>query len=165
MNGWIYASLGLGLASALVGGVFQSFSDFVMKGLITAEPPGGMASMQQLNRTVYRSVFLVTFLAMVPAVIGFAFYAWFELSGSARALIVAAAVIYLLLVFAVTAAGNVPMNKVLDGLAHTSEEGLAYWSTYGRVWTRWNHLRTLGCVGTSVCLLLASVQLAALAPK
>lgn len=165
MNWSIYAGLGLGLASALVGGVFQSFSDFVMKGLLTAEPPGGMASMQQLNRTVYRSVFLVTFLAMVPAVIGFAFYAWFGLSGSARGLIVAAAVIYLLLVFAVTAAGNVPMNKMLDGLSHTSEEGLTYWRTYGRVWTRWNHLRTLGCVATSVCLLLASVQLAALCPQ
>ena len=158
----VYVCLALGLASALVGGVFQSFSDFVMKGLILAEPAGGMESMQQLNRTVYRSVFLTTFMALVPATIAFAIYAWLKLSGSAQVLIIAAAVVYLLFVFVVTAAGNVPMNQQLDGLAHTSAAGHAYWASYGRVWTWWNHLRTLGSVVTAVCLLLASVQLAAL---
>lgn len=157
----IYACLALGLASALIGGVFQSFSDFVMRGLILAEPAGGMESMQQLNRTVYRSVFPVTFVALAPGTIGFAIYGWLRLSGSPRMLIIAAAVVYLLLVFVVTAAGNVPMNQQLDGLVHTSAEGHAYWATYGRVWTWWNHVRTVGSVATAVCLLLAAVQLAA----
>ncbi|MEM9191848.1 MAG: anthrone oxygenase family protein [Myxococcota bacterium] len=161
MSGLVYVCLGLGLASALVGGVFQSFSDFVMRGLIRAAPAGGMESMQQLNRTVFRSVFLALFFALVPATGALAVYAWFSVTGSTRVLLVAAAIVYLLLVFVVTAAGNVPMNRRLDGLAHTSAEGHAYWTTYGRVWTWWNHLRTLGSVVTAVCLLLASVQLAA----
>ena len=43
---WIvYACLFLGLSSALVGGVFQAFSDFVMRGLMLAQPAGGIDSM------------------------------------------------------------------------------------------------------------------------
>ncbi len=160
MSWVVYACLGLGLCAALVGGVFQSFSDFVMRGLILAEPAGGMESMQQLNRAVFRSVFLATFLALVPATVAFAIYAWTSLSGTARVLIIVAAVVYVLLVFVVTAAGNVPMNNRLEALAHTSEEGHAYWATYGRVWTYWNHVRTVGSVVAAACLLLAAVHLA-----
>ena len=165
MKGVVFACLGLGLAAALVGGVFQSFSDFVMKGLILAEPAGGMEAMQQLNRTVFRSVFLATFLALVPATIALAVYGGFRLSGSPRMLVIAAAIVYVIFVFGVTAAGNVPMNEQLDGLAHTSAEGHAYWAVYGRVWTWWNHLRTLGSVVVAACLLIAAVQIAALPPQ
>jgi len=158
-NWVVYACLAFGLASALVGGVFQSFSDFVMRGLLLADPAGGMDAMQQLNRTVFRSVFLTTFLALVPATLGFAVYAGLRLSGTGRALILAAAAIYVVFVFVVTAAGNVPLNEQLDGLRTTSAEGQSYWSTtYGRVWTWWNHVRTLGSVGTAVCFLLAAVS-------
>ncbi len=157
----VYVCLGLGLASALVGGVFQSFSDFVMRGLVLAEPSGGMESMQQLNRTVYRSAFLATFLALVPATVAFAGYAAVRLDGPGRAYVIAAAVIYVLAVFLVTAAGNVPLNDHLDGLAHSSPEGQAYWLSYARRWTRWNHLRTLGSIASAVCLLLAAVSFAA----
>ncbi|MEC7291572.1 MAG: hypothetical protein VXW22_15925, partial [Pseudomonadota bacterium] len=67
-----YACLMLGLSASLVAGVFQTFSDFVMGGLMRAKPASGIDAMQQLNRTVFRSVFLATFLALVPATIGFA---------------------------------------------------------------------------------------------
>ncbi len=158
MMKWIvFVCLGVGLASALVGGVFQSFSDFVMRGLILAEPAGGIESMQQLNRTVYRSVFLTTFLALVPITLALSVYAGLRLDGAARALIIAGTAVYLITVFGVTVVGNVPMNERLDAMAHTSAEAAAYWITYGEVWTRWNHARTLGSVATAVCFLLAAV--------
>lgn len=161
MSNWVvYACLGSGLCSALVAGVFQSFSDFVMRGLVLAEPAGGMESMQQLNRTVFRSVFLATFLVLVPVTAAFAGYAWFRLDGPARALILVAAGVYAVTVFGVTMLGNVPMNERLDNLSHVSSEGHAYWSTYGRVWTRYNHVRTLGSAATSICFLLAAVRIA-----
>jgi len=155
----VYACLALGLASALVGGVFQSFSDFVMRGLRQAAPAGGMESMQQLNRTVFRSVFLATFLALVPATVGFAGYAWLYLSGPGQVLIVVAAAVYLVAVFGATVVGNVPLNERLDGLLATSAEGQAYWATYGRVWSGWNQVRTVGSLATAVCFLLAAVSI------
>lgn len=156
----VYACLAVGLASALVAGVFQSFSDFVMKALIAAEPAGGIQSMQMINRTVFRSVFLVMMLGLAPVTIGFAAYAYFNLTGAAQFMIIAGAAIYVVFSFMVTMFGNVPMNKRLDGMAYAHTEAAVYWQTYGTVWTGWNHVRTLGSVATAICFLLASVALA-----
>ena len=155
----VYICLFLGLSSALVAGVFQSFSDFVMSGLVRAAPAGGIDSMQQLNRTVFRSVFLATFLALVPATIAFAIYAFFALDGLPQQLSIAATFIYVPLVFFVTVGGNVPMNERLDKMKPTSPEAAEYWKTYGRVWTRWNTVRTIGSIATAACYLLAAVHI------
>jgi uncharacterized membrane protein len=160
-SGWlVYACLGLALSSAMVAGVFQSFSDFVMRGLRLAEPAGGIESMQHINRTVMRSLFLTSFLVLVPLTLGFAVYAGIRLSGPAQKLIISAAAIYATSVFLVTMFGNVPMNRHLAQLEHTSEEARAYWSRYGRVWTRLNHVRTAGSTATSVCFMVAALALA-----
>lgn len=158
-NWIIYASLTAGLSSALVAGVFQAFSDFVMPGLIRSEPKGGIESMQHINRTVFRSVFLATFLILVPVLLAFSAFAWFQMDGIARGLIISGTAVYILSVFGVTIAGNVPMNERLDGMAYASAEAGTYWQTYGKVWTNWNHVRTLGSVATAICFLLAAVSL------
>ena len=158
---WIvYACLFLGLITALVAGGFQIFSEFIMRSLVRTAPAGGIEAMQHINRTVYRTVFLVSFMLMIPISIGFAIYAGMSLSGLPRNLIIFAAVIYIPGAFLVTGLGNVPMNERLDKLNHTSSEAQAYWETYGRVWTRWNHVRTIACVATAGCYLLAGVALA-----
>ena len=159
MSGWpLYGCLVLGFASALVAGVFQSFSDFVMAGLARARPAGGIESMQQLNRTVMRSVFLATFLALVPLTAGFAIYGFSVLTGPARVLIIVASVVYIVSVFLVTMLGNVPMNNALDALAYDSDAARDYWQRYTTQWTRWNHVRTLGAAATSALYLLAVAQ-------
>lgn len=155
----IYVCLILGLSSALVAGVLQSFSDFVMRGLQRAAPAGGIESMQQLNRTVYRSFFLTSFILLVPVTIGFAIYALLNVHGLPQRLIIGAALVYVPTVFIVTAAGNVPMNERLDKLDHNSIEAAEYWCTYGRVWSMWNTIRTIGAIVTSSAYLLAAVSL------
>ncbi len=155
-NWIVYVCLALGLSSALVAGVFQAFSDFIMRGLVLAEPKGGIESMQHINRTVLRSVFLATFLALVPSTLALAVFALFKLSGIGQVLVMAAAIIYLLSVFCVTIFGNVPMNERLAAMAYTSLDAETYWLTYGRIWTGWNHIRTIGAAATAICFLLAS---------
>lgn len=156
MSDWtIYSCLWLGFASAMVAGVFQSFSDFVMAGLARAKPDGGIETMQHINRTVFRSVFLTTFLSLVPLTVAFALYAWSNMAGAGRAFIVAAGLVYLTTVFFVTMAGNVPMNRKLDRMDYASEESAAYWQVYARDWTRWNHVRTVGAAATAALFLLA----------
>ncbi|MBI1185889.1 MAG: DUF1772 domain-containing protein [Alphaproteobacteria bacterium] len=158
---WIvYVCLFLGLSSALVAGVFQSFSDFVMSGLVRARPAGGIEVMQHINRTVFRSVFLFTFLALAPVSIAAAVYAGFAIEGAAQRFVIAAAIIYIITAFLVTVAGNVPMNNRLDRLDAASAEGAAYWRIYGRTWTRWNHVRMIGSLATAGCYLFAALALA-----
>lgn len=158
-NWIVYACLSVGLSSALVAGVFQSFSDFVMKALIATEPAGGIEAMQMINRTVFRSLFLAMMLALVPITLAFAAYAYYKLSGIAQFWIMSGAVVYVVSVFLVTMIGNVPMNNRLDGMNYVMIEATTYWRTYGEVWTNWNHVRTLGSAVTAVCFLFASIAL------
>lgn len=158
-----YLCLAFGFVSALVAGVFQSFSDFVMAGLARAKPEGGMESMQHINRTVFRSVFLFSFLALVPLTVVFAIFVTANADGFGRVLIVAATVTYALSVFAVTMFGNVPMNKKLDVMPAAEPDSAAYWMVYCRDWTRWNHVRTLGSALTAAGFLIAAVVFAAAA--
>ena len=157
---FIHTCLAIGLSSALVGGVFQSFSDFVMAGLVRAEPSGGIDSMQQINRTVFRSVFLAILLALVPVMLAASLVAWLALGGAAKYLILTGTAVYVITVLGVTVFGNVPMNERLDRLPHKAPDTAAYWNTYGLVWTRWNHVRTLGAIAAAICFLLAAVNLA-----
>lgn len=156
----VYTFLIFGLSSALVAGVFQSFSDFVMSGLARAAPAGGIDSMQQLNRTVFRSAFITTFLGLVPVSIGFAAFAWWRLDGLAQGFVIAAAMVYVPSVFGVTVAGNVPMNERLDKLTASSAAAAEYWPVYVKLWTRWNTVRTFGSIATALFYLLAAVLVA-----
>lgn len=159
-DAWIvYACLVLGLASAAVGGVFLAFSDFVMRGLLRTAPEGGIEAMQHINRTVLRSVFLLSFLALAPLSISVAAYALLLLEGPARWLLAAGAAIYLAGSLLVTALGNVPMNERLAALNNRSTEATAYWRRYGRDWTRLNHVRTIASLGAGACFLLAAIAL------
>ncbi|NHK26636.1 DUF1772 domain-containing protein [Parvularcula flava] len=156
----IYASVAVGLSAALVAGVFQSFSDFVMDGLIAAEE-GGMRAMQALNRTVMRSAFLAMLLGLVPVTVGLAFVAGRLATGPAALWMTAGAMVYVFGAFLVTIVGNVPMNRRLDRLDGHSPDGLSYWHRYGVRWTQLNHVRTLASAATAGCFIMAAVELAA----
>lgn len=162
-NVMLFGCLLLGFVTALVAGVFQSFSDFVMAGLGRAAPAGGIESMQHINRTVFRSVFLASLLTLVPATIGFAVFALSFGEGPGRDLVVAAALIYVTGVFGVTMFGNVPMNKRLDIVDFRSSDAADYWRRYCRNWTRWNHVRTIGSAVTAALFMLAAGLIAVVA--
>lgn len=157
---WIlYLCLFLALWSAVIGGVFSAFSEFVMSGLLRAEPAGGIEAMQQINRTVITTQFVAGIILIAPLSIGFAIYAWLHLDGGAQIAVIAAPVIYLPSVFLMTMLGNVPMNNKLDGMDYKAPASEAYWRRYGRVWTRLNHFRTIGSVVTAGLYLAAAVAL------
>lgn len=147
----LFLSCGLAVfASALVAGIFLAFSDFIMRSLLAARAEGGIESMQIINREVYRSIFMVLLMGMVPYSVLLTVLAFFVVSGMALYCIAAGALTYILGVVLLTGFCNVPMNQKLDGMDFSSEEAKVYWEEYCLVWTRWNHVRT-------VCSILASV--------
>lgn len=156
----ILACLSLALVSALLAGVFQSFSDFVMRALATTPAEGGLASMQRINITVMRSWFLAGFMAMVPASLALAIHASANLDGAVASSIVLAAAIYIPGAFGVTMLGNVPMNNHLAALPAGEASSQDYWQHYLARWTRFNHLRMSACIATAGCYLYAAVLLA-----
>ncbi|WP_338548996.1 DUF1772 domain-containing protein [Roseovarius phycicola] len=102
------------LILALIAGVFLSFSDFIMRSLCAATPTSGIEAMQQINRKVYSSVFLVWLLGMAPVATLLSLYAFVFVEGPAKAWWIAGGALYVIGTFLVTVLGNVPMNKRLD---------------------------------------------------
>ena len=158
---WLFILLEISvIACGLVSGVFLSFSDFVMRSLAGARPAGGIESMQIINREVFKSVFMVLFLgwcAVSPILIG---YAYFYVSGSASALIIAGGAIYLAGVFVVSLVFNVPMNQRLDAMDYSAADAATYWKTFVPRWTFWNYVRVIASAASAICYLVACVWLA-----
>lgn len=155
----LYLCLFLALWSAVIGGVFSAFSEFIMSGLLRAEPAGGIEAMQHINRTVLKTQFVAGILLIAPLSLFLAVHGWKNFEGAARAALLIAPGIYLPTVFLMTLFGNVPMNNKLERLDPTAPSSERYWSTYGRVWTRLNHFRSLGSVVTAIIYLAASITM------
>jgi uncharacterized membrane protein len=161
MTSWFFAIIEISvIACAVLGGVFLTFSDFVMPSLDKAETAAGVEVMQIINREVFKSVFMVLFFGMAalsPLLIG---YAYFYVGGPAMALIAAGGAIYLLGVFSVTAVFNVPMNNMLGAMDFSSADAASYWKlTYFPKWTFWNWVRAIACAASATCFLLAGIRL------
>lgn len=139
------------IATGLVAGVFLTFSDFVMRSLHAASPTAGIEAMQEINRKVYRSIFMVLLLGMVPVSAAISAYAYVVIAGPASAWLTAGGLLYIVGVFLVTVFFNVPMNNKLDAMAFADAETETYWSRYASVWTRWNHVRSIASAGAAAC--------------
>lgn len=127
----------------VMAGVYFTFSAFVMKSLASIDTPAGIAAMQSINDVILRSTFMPLFfgtsLAAAVAVLLFVVSPaspgalWMALAGG----------IYFVGMFLCTVFFNVPLNNKLKDVDPTSSQGSEVWQEYLRVWTRWNHVRTL----------------------
>jgi len=146
------------LGSALVGGVFFTFSSFVMKALSRLPSPEGIAAMQSINVVVINRSFLGAFmgtavLSLVMA--GFAFGGWdhpsalFFLGGT---------MFYFVGTFLVTAFGNVPLNNQLATVSATDSATHHVWEHYLDRWTTWNHARTAAAMAAALLYFLGLMQ-------
>ncbi|MGV9625819.1 anthrone oxygenase family protein [Streptomyces sp. NPDC003487] len=145
------------LATGLMAGVFCAFSVLVMRALGALPPAQGVAAMNAINRAAMTPAFMVVFVgaAVVCAVIAVVtFVLWPE--DGAVALLVGSA-LHLFGSFGVTAAANVPRNDTLLKLTPDSPEAAAYWPSYLREWTRWNHVRTVASGAAALAYVVALV--------
>jgi len=156
----VWSLLVLGMVSAMVAGVFLTFSDLVMPSLRRANTAAGSEAMQIINRTVYRSVFLVLLMGTVPVSAAVAVSASMLVGAVAVPWLVAAAILYVFGVFGTTVVGNVPMNQTLDRMSLAGAEAQAYWPDYVRGWMPLNHLRTFASAAAAACYMIAAVLLA-----
>lgn len=156
MNALSSLALVSSIASALVGGVFFTFSTFVMRALATMPPAQGILGMQRINVTVINPWFLGLFLGTVPLLGVTAFLGRHQ--PQAFGWLIAAFVIYLVGSMGVTIAFNVPRNNRLAALDPTSHDALAYWPVYVREWLGWNHVRCVASLLAAASAALAVSQ-------
>lgn len=155
----LYAILFLALWSAVIGGVFSAFSEFIMAALKQTRPAVGIEAMQQINRTVIPTQFVSGIMLIPVFALALAAYATTVFEGVVLVVLYLAAAVYGVSVFLMTLAGNVPMNNRLAGLEPDSVEAEAYWAIYTSRWTRLNHYRSLGSILTAGLYTIAAVTL------
>lgn len=141
----LLAALGCGL----MAGVFFAFSNFVMQALQDQPHPQGVRAMQAINRRVLNPVFMLVFMGTALLCVVLLGAVWWQTVANA-AYIISGALLYLVGVFGITAAGNVPLNEQL-----ARSEAEPFWREYLNRWLLWNHLRTLAAGLAMLCFVLA----------
>ncbi len=146
------------LGSALVGGIFFSFSSFIMKALAGVPSAEGIGAMQSINVVVINPWFLGAFfgtavLSLVAG--GLALAGWGSPSAS---LFLGGALFYLVGTILVTMLGNVPLNNQLAAVSATDPAARDVWEHYLRRWTMWNHVRTAAAMVAALLYILGLMQ-------
>lgn len=147
------------LGAALVGGIFFAFSSFIMQALARRPAAEAVAAMQSINVVVLNPSFLGVFLGTALLSLAMLAVAYLHWGRPPAIYFLAAALLYLLGTFLVTALGNVPLNDQLAAMTAQAPETEQQWQHYLNRWTLWNHVRTAAALAAA---LLQSLGLLAL---
>jgi uncharacterized membrane protein len=143
------------LGCGVIGGVFFAFSTFVMKALNALPPPQGIAAMKSINVVVLNPLFLGVFLGTAVGCVALVISSLLGWEKPGEALVLAGGVLYLVGTLLVTIACNVPRNDALAALDPVGAESSQFWTNYIRVWTAWNHVRTIAAIAASGLMMIA----------
>ena len=145
-----------GIGCGLVAGLYFAFSAFIMTAFGQIGPAHAIAAMTAINTTILRSLFMPLFFGTTLAALLLAILAIVrpEVPGGTAMLL--GGIIYVLGMFAVTMAFNVPLNTALAAVDPKSAEAASVWSRYLNDWTFWNHVRTIAS-GVACVLFIAAL--------
>jgi uncharacterized membrane protein len=136
------------LGCALLGGLYFAFSAFIMRALRDSGQ-AGITAMNSINRAILRSAFMPLFFGTTLASGALAVIGLLNLGDTGSLCLVAGGLLYVAGMFGVTMLFNVPLNNALQNVTTESRTGTAIWNDYLLRWTRWNHVRTVSCVGAA----------------
>ena len=143
-------TLGLctGVAAAVTGGAFLTYSTFTMSAIRRLDAPAAVTAMRAVNVAAPRSVLFMAFLflpgvAAVPIAI---------LDGAG--LLRLGATVYFLGVIGVTTIFHVPRNTRLE--SSPFDDAVRSWPAWSRSWVAGNHVRTVCGMAAGVLIVLGS---------
>ena len=140
------------LGCGLVGGLYFAFSAFIMRALAGIDRAAGIAAMNAINTVILRSPFMPLFLGTTLGCAALVVAGAMQAGSTRGALLIAGGLVYVLGMFVVTMAFNVPLN---DALLRGGESDAATWQRYLASWTRWNHVRTAASLAATALFIAA----------
>jgi len=143
------------VSAAIMAGVYFTFSVFAMRAFAALGDAAGAQAMQSINRVIVKSAFLPLFMLSTAACAALIILGMMGYGGAGATTMAIGGAIYVIGMFVVTIAGNVPLNNKLDAADPTTEEGVAVWRDYLQRWTRLNHIRTLSCIAAMALLVVS----------
>ncbi|MGG1922922.1 DUF1772 domain-containing protein [Chryseobacterium cucumeris] len=137
--------------TALIGGLFYAYSCSVVLGLGKLSDTEYLNAMQNINREILNPVFFMSFMGTVVLLP----LSTFLLRGQQPVFIflLLAALAYLIGVFGVTVAGNVPMNDTLDKFNISNSTAEAIRQMRENFENRWNFLNNIRTVFSVITIL------------
>jgi uncharacterized membrane protein len=143
---------------ALMTGLFFNWANTITTGLARLPDRDYIHAMQVFNRSIQNPLFLVVFLGtavLLPLSAGMQY----AIPGRQRFYwLLAASLIYLTGVMAVTIFGNIPLNRLLEQFHLSQADAAAITAqrkSFEAPWNRLNNLRTVCSVITLIVVLIA----------
>ncbi len=149
------------VCTALMAGLFFSYSCSVVPGLKALGNTEYIAAMKSINRAIQNPTFFVVFFGILLL---FPICTYMHFSSPAKAsfwFVLSAAIIYFIGVFCVTIFGNIPLNNSLekfDLLNATSESIASQRNLFENKWNRLNMIRTISSLTSLVFIILACIN-------
>lgn len=145
------------LGCGLIGGLYFAFSTFIMTALGRLDQASGVAAMNAVNAVILRSLFMPVFLGTTLAALALAVLGVVRWGEAGAPAMLAGGGVYVIGMFVVTMAFNVPLNNALAAADPASAEATSVWARYLKDWTLWNHVRTIASLAASALFIAALV--------
>lgn len=146
-----FSAVGCGL----LAGLYFAFSAFIMASLGRIDQASGIAAMNAINAVIVRSLFMPAFLGTTLASAILIVISILRRDQPGAAKMLSGAILYLIGMTGVTMVCNVPLNDALAAVDPSSREAAALWPRYLKVWTLWNHVRTVASTGACMLFIAA----------
>lgn len=124
-----------------MAGLYFAFSAFILQAFDRLGPAPAAAAMNAINVQIVRSLFLPLFLGTTLSCAALAVIGLARIGTPAGMAMLAGGLAYVIGMFVVTMAFNVPLNNALMAAGGADVAGA--WSHYLPRWLVWNHVRTL----------------------
>ena len=144
------------LTTALMAGLFYSWSISVMRGLKDLPDREFVLSMQAMNRAIQNPLFFVCFFGATLFLLISCYQQFSAPLNLEYCLLTASTLIYLVGVLGLTIFGNVPLNNMLNSFSVDGSTGDAISKMRLGFESKWNYLNNIRTISAilSTCLLI-----------
>jgi len=145
--------------SAIISGLFFSYTFSINLGLHKLNDKTYLIAMQNINREILNPAFYCCFLG-APILLAISTVLFFDIHSPKFYLILAASLSYIIGVFVITGMRNVPLNNQLASvdLSIASEKSIKLMrEAFEKPWVFWNLIRTYCSVFTLIFLIIAII--------
>ncbi len=143
--------------TALMAGLFYSYSCSVMLGIRSLPDSEYIATMQFINRAIQNPIFFISFFGALLLLPVTTFVNYSQPLSARFWLLLIATIIYFIGAFCVTAFGNIPLNNTLEkfNLLNASTESIHLQRINFE--GKWNSLNTVRTISSVLSLILVII--------
>ncbi len=146
--------------TALMAGLFYSYSCSVVLGLRLLTDAEYISAMQSINKAIQNPIFFLSFFGTLLLLPASTYLNYLQPLAVRFWLLLTATILYFTGVFGVTVFGNIPLNNALEkfNLLNASKEAISLQRTiFEARWNNLNTVRTISSIASLVVVIIACI--------